>query len=52
MGYCPLVDFNLFSLTKRFPITPSTIYICIDKTVPGFLVVTRFLLLDVTIFVV
>ena len=49
MGYCPLVDFHLFSLTKRFPITPSAIYICIDKTVPGFLDVTRFLPLDVTI---
>ena len=52
MGYLPLVDFHLFSLTKRFPITPSTIYICINKTVPGFLDVTRFLSLDVTIFVV
>ena len=51
-GLSPLVDFHLFSLTKRFPITPSAIYICIDKTVPGFLDVTRFLLLDVTIFVV
>ena len=49
MGYRPLVDFHLFSLTKRFPITPSAIYICIDKTVPGFLDVTRFLSLDVTI---
>ena len=52
MGYRPLVDFHLFSLTKRFPITPSAIYICIDKTVPGFLDVTRFQSLDVTIFVV
>ena len=52
MGYCPLVDFRLFSLTKRFPITPSAIYICIDKTVPGFLDVIKFLSLDVTIFVV
>ena len=52
MGYRPLVDFHLFSLTKRFPITPSAIYICIDKTVLGFLDVTRFLSLDVTIFVV
>ena len=49
MAYCPLVDFHLFSLTKWFPITPSAIYICIDKTVPGFLDVTRFLSLDVTI---
>ena len=31
MGYRPLVDFNIFSLTKRFPITPSVVYICIDK---------------------
>ena len=52
MGYCPLVHFHLFSLTKRFPITSSAIYIRIDKTVPGFLDVTRFLSLDVTIFVV
>ena len=49
MGYHRLVDFHLFSLTKRFPITPGTIYICIDKTVPGFLDVTRFLSLDVNI---
>ena len=40
MGYRPLVNFHLFSLTKWFPITPSVIYICIDKTVPGFLDVT------------
>ena len=40
MGYRPLVDFHLFSLTKRFPITLSAIYICIDETVPGFLDVT------------
>ena len=52
MGYRPLVDFHLFSLTKRFPITLSATYNCIDKTVPGFFDVTRFLLLDVTIFVV
>ena len=26
-GYCPLVDFHPFSLTKWFPITPSAIYI-------------------------
>ena len=52
MGYRPLVNFHLFSLTKQFPITPSAMYICIDKTVPGFLDVTRFLSLDVTIFVV
>ena len=23
MGYCPLVDFHSFPLTKQFPITPS-----------------------------
>ena len=53
MGYCP------FSLTMRFPITPSTIQpiempstFCINKTVPGFLDVIRFQLLDVAIFVV
>ena len=51
MGYRPLVawclplaDLHHFCVTK--------VYICIDKTVPGFLDVTRFLLLDVTIFVV
>ena len=43
MGYRPLVDFHLFSSPKRFPITPSAIYIFIDKTVPGFLDATRFL---------
>ena len=52
MGYRPLVDFHLFSVTKRFPITPSAIYICINKTVPGFLDVILFQSLDVTIFVV
>jgi hypothetical protein len=56
MGYRPLVDFHSFPLTKQFPIPPSTIgttsRFCIDKTVPGFLDVTRFLSLDVTIFVV
>ena len=52
MGYRPLVDFHLFSSTKGFPITPSAINIYINKTVPGFLDVTRFLSLDVTIFVV
>jgi hypothetical protein len=52
MGYRPLVDFHLFSLTKRFPIISSAIYICIDKTVPGFLDVILFQSLDVAIFVV
>ena len=37
MGYRHLVDFHLFSLTKRFSIALSAIYICINKTVPGFL---------------
>ena len=48
MGYCPLVawclplaDLHYFCVTK--------VYICIDKTVPGLLDVTRFLSLDVTI---
>ena len=48
MGYRPLVaqclplaDLHYFCVTK--------VYICIDKTVPGLLDVTRFLLLDVTI---
>ena len=48
MGYCPLVawclplaDLHHFCVTK--------VYICIDKTVPGLLDVTRFLSLDVTI---
>ena len=49
MGYRPLEDFHLFSLTKRFPNTPNAIYICIYKTVPGVLDVTRFLSLDVTV---
>ena len=56
MGYRSLVDFHPFPLTKRFPITPSAIQLigtpsifCINKTVPGFLDVTRFLLLDVTV---
>ena len=59
MGYHPLVDFHSFSLTERFPITPSTIYpigkpstFCIDKTVHRFLDVIPFQLLDVAIFVV
>ena len=42
-GLLPPGGFHLFSLTKRFPITLSPIYICIDKTVPGLLDVTRFL---------
>ena len=44
MGYCRLVDFHSFPLTKQFPITSSAIYpigtpstFCIDKTAPGFL---------------
>ena len=59
MGYHPLADFHSFPLTKQFPITPSAIFLigtpstfCIDKTVPGFLDVILFLLLDVAIFVV
>ena len=59
MGYDPLVDFHPFSLTKRFPIIPSTIQpigtpstFCLDKTVSGFLDVKPFQLLDVAIFVV
>ena len=58
-GLLPLVDFHSFSLTKQFPITPSAILLigslstfCIDKTVPGFLDLIPFQLLDVTIFVV
>ena len=44
MGYRPLLalaDLHYFCVTK--------VYICIDKTVPGLLDVTRFLSLDVTI---
>ena len=59
MGYHPLVDFHLFSLTKWFPITPRAIepigtpsILCIDKIVPDFLDVIQFQLLDVAIFVV
>ena len=37
----PLEDLHHFCVTK--------VYICIDKTVPGFLDVTRFLSLDVTV---
>ena len=59
MGYHPLVDFHLFSLTKRFPITPRAIYLigtpstfCIDKTLPGFFDAIPFQSLDVAIFVI
>ena len=59
MGYCPLVDFHSFPLTKQFPITPRAIQLigtpstfCIEKTVPGFLDVIPFLSLDIAIFVV
>ena len=42
VAWClPLVDLHHFCMTK--------VYICIDKTVPGLLDVTRFLSLDVTI---
>ena len=37
----PLADLHHFCLTK--------VYICIDKTAPGLLDVTRFLSLDATI---
>ena len=51
-GLLPHGVFSSLFFDQALLITPSVIYICIDKTVPGFLDVTKILLLDVTIFVV
>ena len=48
MGYRPLVAWCL-PLANSHHFCVTKVYICIDKTVPGLLDVTRFLSLDVTI---
>ena len=48
MGYRPLVAYCL-TLADLHHFCVTKVYICIDKTVPGLMDVTRFLSLDVTI---